>query len=384
MGKAPRDALAVYGGAKTRVSPLPAWPHFGPQAVAAAAKVLRSGRTNYWGGIHGTAFEEEFSAWAGKGHAVAVSSGTAALHLALEALGIGPGDQVVTTAYSFRASATAVLNAGAEVVYADTGDDHMINAETVKAVLTPRVKAVIVVHLYGQVADMAPIMKLARQRSFKVIEDCAQCLGGTYRGSKTGTIGDAGCFSFCQYKHITTGGEGGMVLCRSRSLRDKVRSLRDHGWKVGTVPKEFTDCAGYNFRMTEVQSVLGRCALAGFDGWNLPRRRMLAGMIAGRLAEHPLVKSLPVDTPARRASFWLVPVVLDTAKLRVGTDVFIEALQAEGVPAYAVRWPLMAPCAKARELLSSTIAFWVHPVYTARIADETCTAFCKVAKAFMK
>ena len=184
------------------------WPRFSAKAEREALKVLRSGRVNYWTGNRGREFEAAFAKWIGAKRALAVSSGTAALHLALEALGVGRGDDVVVTPYSFRASATAVANAGARPVFADVGPDHLLSARTIAAALTPRTRAVVVVHLYGQVADMAPILALARKRGIFVVEDCAQCLGGEYRGRKVGTLGDAGCFSFCQSKHITTGGEG--------------------------------------------------------------------------------------------------------------------------------------------------------------------------------
>lgn len=187
---------------------LPLWPQFNPKTAKRVEAILRSGKVNYWTGPEGAKFESAFAKWVGVKNAVSVSNGTAALHLALEALGIGCGDEVVCTPYSFRASATCVNNAGAKPVFADVGTDHMLNAETIAKAVTKRTKAVIVVHLYGQVADMGPILALAKRRRLKVIEDCAQCLGGEYRGRKVGTLGDVGCFSFCQSKHITTGGEG--------------------------------------------------------------------------------------------------------------------------------------------------------------------------------
>ena len=362
---------------------LPAWPQFNPKTIGRVAEVLKSGKVNYWTGPEGARLETAFAKWVGVKNAVSVSNGTAALHLALEALGIGRGDEVICTPYSFRASATCVNNAGAKPVFADVGTDHLLNAETIATAITKRTKAVIVVHLYGQVADMGPILKLAKRRGLKVIEDCAQCLGGEYRGRKVGTLGDVGCFSFCQSKHITTGGEGGMVVSRDRKVTEAVRSLRDHGWIVGSSPKAF-DRVGYNSRLTEIQSVIGLGELERLDSWNLPRRKMLADYLIRSLTGHPLVKYAPVDTKVRKASFWLVPFVLDANKLKCSVARFIEKVQAEGVGAYKIMWPLMAKKPVAAELIGITIGFWVHPTYAKGDIAAAVKAFRKVAGAMIK
>lgn len=347
---------------------MPVWPRFSRECAQAVLEVLRSGRVNYWTGGKGRAFEEAFAAYLGAKRALCVSSGTSALHLALEALGVGKGDDVIVTPYSFRASATCVENAGARPVFADVGADHMLNAETIGRALTPRTKAVVVVHLYGQVADMGPILELAGKKGFFVVEDCAQCLGGEYRGRKTGTLGDVGCFSFCHSKHITTGGEGGMVVCRSSRTARAVESLRDHGWVPGSSPKEYSR-TGWNARMTEMQSAVGLCELSRLESWNLPRRRRLAQELLSGL--NRLSRSLggkspfsawPVDTEERKASFWLVPVVLDPRALKCPVSRFAERLQEAGAPAYRILWPLMAQRKTASSLRRSTIGFWVHPV----------------------
>ena len=362
---------------------LPAWPQFDRKTDRKVLSILHSGKVNYWTGGEGVAFERAFAKWLGVKAAVSVSNGTAALHLALEALGIGPGDEVVCTPYSFRASATCAANAGAKPVFADVGTDHMLNAETVARVLTRRTKAIVVVHLYGQVADLDPILRLARDRGIKVIEDCAQCLGGRYRGRPVGTLGDVGCFSFCQSKHITTGGEGGMVVSKSARVLTAVRSLRDHGWIVGSAPKDY-DRIGYNFRMTEIQSAVGRGELARFDSWNLPRRKRLSAALLKGLAGHPLVKFAPVDTAARAASFWLVPFVLDAAKLRCSAAKFIEKVQAEGAGVYKVLWPLMDEQPVARSLIANTIGFWVHPTIPLKDLRASVCAFKRIAAREMR
>lgn len=359
---------------------MPSWPQFNPKTLKRVEGILRTGKVNYWTGPEGKRFETAFAEYLGIRNAVSVSSGTAALHLALEALGIGSGDEVVVTPYSFRASTTCVANAGAKAVFADVGTDHMLTAETIEKVLTRRTRAVVVVHLYGQVAEMGPILKLARAHGIHVVEDCAQCLGGEYRGKKVGTLGDVGCFSFCQSKHITTGGEGGMVVCRDRRIATNLRSLRDHGWVVGSNPKVF-DRVGYNSRLTEIQSAIGLGELERFESWNLPRRRRLADALVKGLAGHPLVKHAPMDTPERQASFWLVPFALESSKLTCSVEKFIEVLQENGAGAYKILWPLMAERPVARDLLSSTVGFWVHPTRTLREVAHDIAVFRRVATA---
>jgi len=366
---------------------LPQWPRFNPKTARRVTEIIRSGKVNAWAGDEVRTFETEFAAWLGVREAMAVSNGTAALHLALSALGVGNGDDVVCTPYSFIASSSCAVNAGATPIYADVGPDHMLNAETIERALTPRTKAIVVVHLFGQVADMGPILKLARERRLLVVEDCAQCLGGTYRGKKVGTLGDAGCFSFCQTKHITTGGEGGMVVTKSRRAAVIVRSLRDHGWKVGSQPKTF-ERVGYNFRMTEIQAAIGRGELDRFDSWNLPRRRHLAEKLIGGLgassAARRLIRLWPVASASRVPSFWLVPFVLDETQLTCSAATFIEALQAEGVGAYRVIWPLPKRLPIAADLMRNTLGFWVHPTYTDRDVRADLAAFEKACSRYLK
>jgi len=360
-------------------SPTPlAWPQFDRKTDRTVLDILHSGRVNYWTGGYGRAFEDAFARFLGVRRALTVSNGSVALELALEALGVGPGDEVVVTPYSFRASATCVARVGAKMVFADVGEDHLLNAKTIEAVLTPKTKAVVVVHLYGQVADLGPILALAKKRGLFVVEDCAQCLGGEYKGRPVGTLGDAGCFSFCQSKHITAGGEGGMIVARRAEVLKRVESLRDHGWVVGSSPKVF-DVVGTNARMTEIQCAIGLGELRRFVSWNLPRRRRLAAAFMEGLSGHPLVRRLPVDTPVRRASFWLMPFVLDAQKLRCPVSAFIERMQREGALAYKIMWPLMAERPTAAELVPDTVGFWVHPTHTLKEVRETLAVFRRLA-----
>ena len=205
--KAPANAkLAINGGDKVCNEPFPGWPCFEEDTVQAVADVLRSGKVNYWTGKVGMEFEKAWAKWLGVGNAISVANGTCALHTALASMNIGPGDEVICTSYSFIASSFCALQAGALPVFVDVDDSHTIDPSKIEAAITERTKAIVVVHLYGIIADMDPIMAIAKKHGLKVVEDCAQCFGGVYKGKKAGTIGDVGCFSFCQSKHFTSVG----------------------------------------------------------------------------------------------------------------------------------------------------------------------------------
>ena len=416
--------LAINGGKKVWTKGFPAWPQFDKKTDKKVLDILHSGKVNYWTGPVGMQFEAAWAKWLGVKNAVSVSNGTAALHVALTALGIGSGDEVICTSYSFIASSFCALQAGALPVFCDTGTDHLLDPEKIEPLITKRTKAIVVVHLYGMVADMDPIMKIAKKHKLYVIEDCAQCFGGVYKGKKVGTIGTVGCFSFCQSKHFTTGGEGGMVCGNDDDLAWEVRSVRDHGYdvkaKLNLLQMEGKQLyihrrVGYNFRMTEIQSAIGLGELQRFDKWNLPQRKKLGKALIKGLAGHPLVKYAPVDTKDRQNSFWLVPFVIDTSKLKCTMKEFIAAVQAEGACAYSVLWPEMYKeeafakqkgfgsrrypfkdpahrkidytkfnCKVANSLADSTISFWTHPTYTLAHIEADVKAFKKVAAAMMK
>lgn len=211
----------------TSLSP---WPCFTQEEADAVSKVLLSNKVNYWTGNECRKFEKEFAAFAGTRYAVALSNGTLALDVALKAMGIGAGDDVIVTSRTFLASASCIVNAGANPVFADVDlNSQNISAETVKAVLTPNTKAIIVVHLAGMPAEMDGIMALAKEHNLWVVEDCAQAHGAKYKGKSVGSIGHVGAWSFCQDKIMTTGGEGGMVTTNDKELWSKMWSYKDHG-----------------------------------------------------------------------------------------------------------------------------------------------------------
>lgn len=256
------------------------WPHYGEDEIEAVARVLRSGRANSWFGTECREFEREFAGYCGATHAIALANGTVALELALRALGIGRGDEVVVTPRSFVASASCASLCGARPVFADVdADSQGITAESIRAVLTPRTRAIVVVHLAGRPCEMTPIMALAEARDLKVIEDCAQAHGARYRGRVVGSIGHVGTFSFCQDKIMSTGGEGGMLVTSIPEVWERAWMYKDHGKSLSALqpPAEswkyrwLHDTIGTNMRMTEMQAAIGRVQLGKLDRW-LARR----------------------------------------------------------------------------------------------------------------
>lgn len=326
----------------------PMWPQFAPETPEQVAELIKSGKVNYWTGPKGMEFEEKWAKWIGAKMAISCTNGTAALHIAIAALGIGPGDEVIVPSYSFIASSFAIVQAGAIPVFADVTDDHTIDPKSIEKLITPRTKGIVVVHLYGVIADMGPILEIAKKNNLKVIEDCAQCFGGEYKGVKAGVIGDVGCFSFCQSKHFTTGGEGGMVVTNDEDLGWECRSFRDHGYDVRArmnmlVLEEklpyIHNRVGFNYRMTEMQSLIGINELARLDNWNLKRRFEYAKMYDEAFAGLKGIKKLPVNTPERKNAYWWYPVLLDLDVLDIKADGFVKELLANNIPCYGIQWP---------------------------------------------
>jgi dTDP-4-amino-4,6-dideoxygalactose transaminase len=326
----------------------PAWPQLSEEAIRAVEETLRSGKVNYWTGPRGMEFEGKFAQWAGAKYAVSCTNGTAALHIAFGALGIGPGDEFIVPSYTFIASSFSGVQAGAIPVFCDVTEDHTLDPAKIEALITPRTKAIVVVHLYGVVADMGGILAVARKHGLRVIEDCAQCFGGLWQGKKAGTLGDVGCFSFCQSKHFTTGGEGGMVITDNENTAWEARSFRDHGYDV---EKRMNMLAleeklpyihkrvGFNYRMTEMQSAIGIHELARLDSWNLKRRYEYAAMYNAAFRDFPGIARLPVNTPERANAYWWYPIILDTDRLDIDAPACLKLLSAMKVPCYGIQWP---------------------------------------------
>lgn len=258
----------------TKLSP---WPSFTQEEADAVARVLLSNRVNYWTGNEGRDFEKEFAAWCGAEYAIALANGTLALDAALKALGIGHGDEVVVTSRTFLASVSSIVNSGAKPVFADVDrDSQNITSNSVRDVITKNTKAIVCVHLAGWPCEMDEMMALADEFNLYVIEDCAQAHGAKYKGRSVGAIGHIGCWSFCQDKIMTTGGEGGMVTTNDRSLWSKMWSYKDHGksWEAvyeRSHPPGFRwlhDSFGTNWRMTEMQAAIGRIQLGRMEQWH--------------------------------------------------------------------------------------------------------------------
>lgn len=319
------------------------WPRHEPDEVAAAVNVLESGRVNAL--VHGDetrAFEREFAEFVGMPFAIAVANGTVSLELALRAMGIGPGDEVIVPARSFFASVSCIVAVGAQPVFADVQlETQNIDPVSVARMISPRTRAVLCVHIAGMPCDMASLVSLCRTNGLALIEDCAQAHGATYRGKQVGSFGDCSSFSFCTDKIMSTGGEGGMVLFRSQKAWETAFAYKDHGKNPvklrsvsGTAPGEFRythDSFGTNFRMTEMQAAIGRVQLRKLPGW-LARRRANAAQLAEALQDLPGLIIDPVKFFCEPA-WYKFYARIDPARLppRVSRSSVLAALTAQGI-----------------------------------------------------
>lgn len=394
---------------------LPGWPHSEPDEVDAVVRVLESGKINYWTGDEGRRFEAEFAAAVGCKHAVALANGTVALELALLTTETGdfntetrghaedqnPGKngkrkytplittdetdqaEVIVTSRTFIASASCAVMRGMRPVMADVDrESQNVTAETIRAVLTPRTKAIIAVHLAGWPCDMDPILELAREHSLVVIEDCAQAHGATYKGRPVGSMGDVAAFSFCQDKIMTTGGEGGMLVTNNEAIWEKAWSYKDHGKSYDAVYRRehapgfkwLHEDLGTNWRLTDMQSALGRVQLRKLPRW-VNRRRANAAILAEEFLKWP---ALRVTLPGNEIghSYYKYYVFVRPERLRKGwdRDRIVAEINARGVPCYTgscseiylekafpdeMRPKSRLPVAK--ELGESSLMFLVHP-----------------------
>ncbi len=376
-------------------TPFSPWPSFTPEEIEAVSAVLSSNRVNYWTGDRCREFERRFADWVGTRHAVALANGTMALEAALKALGVGPGDEVITTSRTFMASASCIVTAGAVPVFADVdADSQNITAETIAAVLTPRTKAVICVHLGGMPCDMDPIMALAAQNGLKVIEDCAQAHGARYRGRSVGSIGHIGAWSFCQDKIMTTGGEGGMVTTNDPALSSFMWSYKDHG-KSGHAnqerprpsgPRQVYDSFGTNGRMIEMQAAIGLIQLERMPAWTM-RRTAIADALAEACRAHDLVR-VPATPEGIDHAWYRFYAFVQPERLAEGwsRDRIIEAINAAGVPCFhgsasevymerafdGTGWRPAERLRTARRLGETALAMLVHPTLTETEVAKAC------------
>ncbi|WP_201607899.1 DegT/DnrJ/EryC1/StrS family aminotransferase [Psychrobacter immobilis] len=385
------------------------WPSFTQEEADKVSAVLLSNKVNYWTGQEGREFEKEFAAWADSQYAVAVANGTLALDVALKALDIGAGDEVIVTPRTFIASISCVVNAGATPVFADVdAETGNISPETIKAVLTDKTKAVICVHLAGWPCDMDGIMALADAHDLYVIEDCAQAHGATYKGRSVGSIGHVGAWSFCQDKIMTTGGEGGMVTTNDENLWRKMWAFKDHGKSYAAVyetehPPGYRwlhESFGTNWRMTEMQSAIGRIQLARMSDWTQKRTQNAQAIldVCTRWAEKGYL-SVPrleerTDFADAKHAYYKLYIYVKPENLPEGwtRDAIIAEINEQGVPCFSgsasevylekafddtgLRPEIRLPIAK--QLGETSLMFLVHPTLTEAEITQTVQALDKV------
>ncbi|BCO11451.1 4-keto-6-deoxy-N-Acetyl-D-hexosaminyl-(Lipid carrier) aminotransferase [Citrifermentans bremense] len=377
------------------------WPSFSSDEVDAVRDVLLSNKVNYWTGTEGRLFEKEFAAYCCARHAIALANGTVALELALYALGIGPGDQVITTSRTFIASASCVVMRGAIPVIADVDSlSQNITAETIRGLITPRTKAIIAVHLAGWPCDMDAIMDLAREHGLKVIEDCAQCHGATYKGRPVGSLGDVAAFSFCQDKIMTTGGEGGMLTTNDERIWRRAWEFKDHGKSYDAVYNRehapgfrwLHESFGTNWRLTEMQSAIGRVQLVKLPDWTRIRRRNAAILTEG----FTNIPGLRVTVPPEHIghAYYKYYVFVQQEELQDGwdRDRIMNAVVSVGIPCFSgscseiylekafdgMRPEHRLPVAKT--LGETSLMFLVHPTLTEKDMSDTVAAVRRVMR----
>lgn len=368
-------------------TPFSPWPSFSQEEADAVSSVVLSNKVNYWTGIEGREFEKEFAEWAGCDYAVALGNGTLALDIALRALDVGKGDDVITTPRTFLASASSIVTAGANPVFADVDlNSQSITAASIEDVLTPKTKAVIVVHLAGMPAEMDEIMALSDKHGFYVIEDCAQAHGAKYKGRSVGSIGHVGAWSFCQDKIMTTGGEGGMVTTDNEKLWSKMWSYKDHGKSFDAIyyrehPPGFRwlhESFGTNWRMTEMQAVIGRIQLTRMRSWT-EIRQAHARKLDAAVSDFPLVRVVKVPSYIEHAEYKHY-MFINPENLKKGwsRDRIVEEVVNRGVPCFQgscsevylekafdnTAWRPKNRLVNAIELGLTSLMFLVHPSLT--------------------
>ncbi|WP_346795490.1 DegT/DnrJ/EryC1/StrS aminotransferase family protein [Halomonas sp. Bachu 37] len=395
--------------------PFSPWPSFTAEESQAVQRVLLSNQVNYWTGEEGLEFEREFARFVGSQHAIALANGTAALELALKGLGIGEQEheEVIVTARTFVASASSIVNVGAVPVFADIDrESQNITAATVAEKITPRTRAIIAVHLAGWPCDMDELMALAEQHRLYVIEDCAQAHGARYRGKSVGSIGHVGCWSFCQDKIMTTGGEGGMVTTDDTPLWKRMWAFKDHGksWDAVHIqdhPPGFRwlhESFGTNWRMTEMQAAIGRIQLERMPEWSAKRRdnaqRIWQAAVDCSGLRVPMFNSGSVPScisEYSRHAAYKCHVFVEPKRLKPGwdRDRILAEINERGVPCFSggcsevyrekafenTGWQPQARLPVARELGQTSLMFLCHPTITQDELDKTCQVLQDVMKA---
>jgi dTDP-4-amino-4,6-dideoxygalactose transaminase len=377
------------------------WPHYAEDEVTAAVAVLRSGKVNYWTGEICREFERDYAQATQRRHAIALANGTLALELALLAFGIGKNDEVVTASRTYVASASCVVMRGAVPVIADVdADSQCVTADTIRAALTPRTKAIVVVHLAGWPCPMDEIMALAAEHNLIVVEDCAQAHGATYRGKPVGSFGHAAAFSFCQDKIISTGGEGGLLVLDDEEAWKRAWAYKDIGRNYDAVYHRkhavgfrwLTESFGTNWRMTEMQAAIGRLQLTKLPRW-IEQRRTNARILADGFSNMPALRIPAVPEHVGHAWYRFYAFVRPN-ELSLGwhRNRIMEDLNRRGIPctvgscseiylekAFTDRgWGPSARLPVARELGETSLAFLIHPTLSQEALEITVDAMREV------
>lgn len=382
---------------------LPPWPSFTQEEADAVSRTLLSNKVNYWTGNECREFEKEFATWCGTEYAVALANGTLALDIALKALNIGQGDEVIVTSRTFLASVSCIITAGATPVFADIDrDSQNITAATILPMITPRTRAIICVHLAGWPCEMDEIMQLAAEHQLYVIEDCAQAHGATYKGKMVGSIGHIGAWSFCQDKIMTTGGEGGMVTTNDRELWSKMWSYKDHGKSWEAVyerqhPPGFRwlhDSFGTNWRMLEMQAVIGRIQLKKMFEWTKQRQQnataiwhtanSLVGLRVPNIPSH-------INHAAYKCYIFVEPTQLKPTWNR---DRIMMEINQRSIPCFSgscsevylekafenTNWKPSKRLSNAQVLGETSLMFLIHPTLTHEHIKQTCHVLSEVMR----
>nr|WP_136252310.1 DegT/DnrJ/EryC1/StrS aminotransferase family protein [Ningiella ruwaisensis] len=381
--------------------PFTPWPYYCDEEKNAVLAILDSNRVNYWTGNSGREFEKEFARFADSEYAVAVANGSVALDLAWKALDMPPGSEIIVTSRTFLASVSSIVLAGYVPVFADISrDSQNITYDTVKQCITEKTACILCVHLAGWPCEMDDLLKLAKEHHLYVVEDCAQAHGAKYKGRSVGSIGDIGAWSFCQDKIISTAGEGGMVTTNNKSYWEKIWSYKDHGKSYSAVyeqshPPGFRwlhESFGTNWRMTEIQSAVGRVQLQKMHTW-ISKRTHYAEAIFDVARNFSGIR-VPEIPDYIEHSFYKCYVFVEPECLQRGwdRDRIMDEINQRGVPCFSgscsevylekafenttYRPKNRLPVAK--ELGETSLMFLVHPTLTEEEIEKTCIVIKEV------
>jgi perosamine synthetase len=376
------SSLAFLGGKPIRSRPFANQNTIGEEEKRAVMEVLDSGVLSKFVGEYGADFyggprvkkiESEFAARFGVKYAIATNSATTALHTAVAATGIGPGDEVIVSPYTMSASATSVLMQNAVPVFADVQDDiFCLDPDSVRKRITPHTRAIMVTHLFGHPADMESIMDIAREHNLRVLEDAAQAVGATYDGKFAGALGDAGTMSLNFHK-IIHAGEGGIVLTNDHTLAERARMVRNHGECV-VEKMDWTDIAntmGSNYRMTEIEAAIGVEQLRKLERL-IAHRNRLAVHLSRQLADLDGVVKPPIINPKATHTFYVYAVKFDGQRVGVSRHTFARALCAEGIPFQEgyVRPLYLLPLYQKRIVYGTCGCPWTCGHYNGKVSYE--------------